>query len=151
MSGQQDKLKIKIKRVDTGLPLPKYHTKGSVGFDFVAREETAIKPGELAKIPGNLIIKTPPGYMMMLALRGSTPFRKGLFMAHGIGIGDQDFWGETDEYMIPVYNFTSEKVMVERGERIAQGIFVRVDTAEFVEVKKIRSKPRGGFGSTGAK
>lgn len=142
-------MRVKIKRVDSSLPLPKYHTKGSVGFDFCARKTVTVKPKELQKIPGNLIINTPPGYMMMLVSRGGTPFRKGLFMAHGVGIGDQDFWGEEDEYMIPVYNFTSEKVTVEKGERIAQGIFVKVDKAEFEEVKEIKDKSRGGFGSTG--
>lgn len=145
------KLKIKIKRIDKGLPIPIYQTPGSVGFDFLARTKTTIKPKKLAKIPANLIIQTPPGYMLMVASRGSTPFKKGLMLPHGVGIGDQDFCGENDEYQIPVYNFTSKKVIVERGERIAQGIFVRVDQAIFTEVNKIASKSRGSFGSTGKK
>ncbi len=120
-------MKVRIKRVDKKLSLPKYHTKGAVGFDFVARVTTKVKPKSLAKVPGNLIIDTPQGYMMLLASRGSTPWRKGLFMAHGVGIGDQDFNGEEDEYQVPVYNFTNKTVTVERGERIAQGSARRAD------------------------
>jgi len=142
-------MKVKIKRVDKSLPLPEYHSKGAVGCDLYARVETKIPPKSIAKIPSNLIIQTPPGFMFIVASRGSTPFKKGLMPPHGIGIGDQDFWGEDDEYDIAVYNFTDEEVVVERGERIAQGIFVPVEIAEWEEVDEISDSSRGKFGSTG--
>ena len=142
-------MKIKIKRVDKDLPLPEYQTAGSVGCDLYARVTTSIEPGKLAKIPANVIVETPKGHMFLVASRGSTPFRKGLMMAHGVGIGDQDFWGPDDEYHIPVYNITEEVVTVERGERIAQGIFVPVMIAEFEEVDDVGEKSRGMYGSTG--
>ena len=50
-------MKIKIKRIDTSLPLPRYETKGAVGFDFIAREDTKIAPGEIVLIPSNNIIE----------------------------------------------------------------------------------------------
>jgi dUTP pyrophosphatase len=142
-------MKVKIKRIDKKLPLPQYQTKGAVGFDFIARESITVESGKIAKIPGNVIVKTPPGYMLLVASRGGTPFKKGLMPAHGVGIGDQDFCGEEDEYQIPVFNFTDKTVTVERGERIGQGIFVKVAKADFVEVKKMNSRNRGSFGSTG--
>lgn len=126
-----------------------YHTQGSVGCDLVARVTTKILPHSLAKIPSNVIIKTPKGYMFVVASRGSTPFKKGLLPPHGIGIGDQDFCGPNDEYQIAVYNFTDQDVVVERGERIAQGIFVPIEIAEWEEVDNILDKDRGMFGSTG--
>ena len=85
----------------------------------------------------------------MLALRSSTPKRKGLLKPHGVGITDQDFCGDKDELRIQVYNFTTEPVTVEKGERIAQGIFVPVNLCEWNEVDKIAEKSRGGIGSTG--
>ncbi len=142
-------MKVKIKRVDKELPLPKYQTKGAVGCDLYARVTTNVEPGKLAKIPANVIVKTPPGYMFLVASRSSTPFKKGLMMAHGVGIGDQDFWGPEDEYHIPVYNITEEVVTVDRGERIAQGIFVPVTIAEWEEVDEGGSESRGMYGSTG--
>lgn len=144
-------MKVKIKLVDQDLPLPEYHTEGSVGFDIYSRLETKIASKSLAKIPTNLIIQTPPGYMLMIASRGSTPHKKGLLPPHGFGVGDQDFWGEDDEYDLSVYNFTDQDVVVERGERIAQGIFVPIGIAEWDEVKIIKDSSRGKFGSTGGK
>jgi dUTP pyrophosphatase len=142
-------MKVKIKRIDKDLPIPKYQTKGAVGCDLYARVETKIAPHSLAKIPANVIIETPPGYMFLVASRGSTPYKKGLLPPHGVGIGDQDFCGPDDEYNIEVYNFTDNEVLVERGERIAQGIFVPVEIAEWEEVEEMGQESRGWHGSTG--
>jgi len=141
--------KIKIKRVDKDLPLPVYETAGSVGFDLIARETIQILPGEIKLIPANIIVQTPEGYMLMLVSRSSTPKKKGLTKPHAIGIIDQDYSGEDDELKIQVYNFTKEPATVERGEKIAQGIFVRVDRFEWEEVDSMEAPSRGGFGSTG--
>ncbi|MDO8618855.1 MAG: dUTP diphosphatase [Candidatus Daviesbacteria bacterium] len=141
---------VKIKRIDKSIPLPEYQTKGSVGCDLHARVTTKIKPKSLGKIPTNVIIQTPPGFMFMLASRGSTPFKKGLMPANGVGIGDQDFCGEEDEYLTAVYNFTNKTVVVEKGERIAQGIFIPVEVVKWKEVDSMKhNTTRGGFGSTG--
>ncbi len=142
-------MKVKIKRIDKSLPLPVYQTKGAAGFDILARETTEIKAGEIALIPGNVIVKVPDGYMLLLVLRSSTPRKKGLLKPHGIGILDNDYCGEGDELMTQVYNFTGKTVTVEKGERIAQGIFVRIDKFEWEEIEKMDEKTRGGFGSTG--
>ena len=141
-------MQIEIKRIDKEIPLPAYETEGSVCFDFRAREETRIPPRSIVLVPGNVIVNTPPGYMLLVAPRSSTPRKKGLLSPHGIGIIDQDYCGEKDEIMIQLYNFTDEEVVVEKGERIAQGGFVRIDRASFVEVEKMSQKSRGGFGST---
>ncbi len=69
----------------------------------------------------------------------------------GVGIVDNDYCGEEDELQIQVYNFTDSVVHVERGSRIAQAIFVRVDTAEWNEVEQMSTASRGGFGSTDLK
>lgn len=141
-------MKVKIKRVDKSLPLPKYETDGSVGFDLLCRESAEIAPHEIALIPANVIVETPPGYMLMLCMRSSTPRKIGLMMAQSVGIIDNDYCGEEDEIKIQVYNFTDETVSVERGSRIAQAIFVRVATLEWNEVDEMTESSRGGFGST---
>src|SRR5579884_470020 len=108
---------VTIKRIDSSLPLPTYATAGSVGFDLICREDTEIAPRTIGLIPGNVIVQTPPGYMLLLALRSSTPRRKGLLIPHGLGIIDQDYCGEGDELLVQVYNFQDEPVLVRRGER----------------------------------
>jgi len=141
-------MKINMKRIDKTLPLPKYETAGSVGFDLICRESAEIAPQSIVLIPANVIVETPPGYMLMVCSRSSTPRKFGLMVPQGVGIVDNDYCGEEDELQIQVYNFTDSVVHVERGSRIAQAIFVRVDTAEWNEVKQMSSASRGGFGST---
>ena len=142
-------LQINIKRVDTELPLPNYATAGSVGFDLICREDTQIAPSHLARIPANVIVETPPGYMLLLTMRSSTAQRKGLLIPNGVGVIDQDYCGEGDELMVSVYNFRNETVTVMRGERVAQGIFVPIARVAWNEVNQT-GQGRGGFGSTGA-
>ena len=141
-------MKVKIKRIDKTLPLPVYETTGSVGFDILCRQDTVIEPKALGLVPGNVIVETPKGYMLMLALRSSTPRKKGLLKPHGIGVIDNDYCGDKDELMVQVYNFTDRPVTVSKGEKICQGIFVKINKAEWDEHDKTKGS-RGGFGSTG--
>ncbi len=141
-------MKVKIKRLDKDLPLPQYETGGSVGFDLLCRESVTVAPQTVALIPANVIVETPPGYMLMVTLRSSTPRKRGLLIPHGIGVIDPDYCGEGDEIQTQIYNFTDQPITVERGDKIAQAIFVRVDIAEWSEVSEMGSETRGGFGST---
>lgn len=140
--------KIKVKRIDKSLPLPVYETKGSVGFDLLARQTITIEPQKIELVPANLIVEVPKGYMLALVSRSSTPKKKGLLKPHSIGIIDQDYCGEQDELKIQVYNFSDQPTTVEKGEKIAQGVFIRVDKFEWNEVEQMNSVNRGGFGST---
>lgn len=142
--------KIKIKRFDRELPLPEYKTKGAAGFDLTARKTVVIEPNSVGYVLLNVAVETPKNHFFILAARSST-HRMGLIPANGIGIGDSDFRGDEDEYKIALLNFTSEPVMVERGTRIAQGVIVKHIKAKWHEARKMRSKTRGGFGSTGHK
>ncbi|MGH2410339.1 MAG: dUTP diphosphatase [Chloroflexota bacterium] len=142
-------LSVRIRRLDPDLPLPEYATPGAVGFDLYCRADTVLAPGEIALLPTGVAIATPPGYMLLVASRSSTPHRKGLSVPHGVGVIDQDYAGDGDEVRCQVYNFTASPVTVKRGERLAQGIFVRVDRVQWEEVAAMGAPTRGGFGSTG--
>lgn len=138
-----------IKRIDKSLELPEYKSSGAIGFDLVSREEATIPAGELKLIPLNVVVKIPEGYGLLLLLRSSTPIKKGLLIPNGAGVIDQDYCGDDDELKLQAFNFTKETVVVERGERIAQAVFVKIEKPEFVEVEKMNEKSRGGFGTTG--
>jgi len=142
-------MQVNIKRIDISLPLPEYQTTGSVAFDLYSRIDMTIAPKSLGLIPTNIIVQTPPGYMLMIASRSSTPKKKGLLIPHGIGIIDQDYCGEKDEMLFQVFNFTDQEVLITKGERIAQGVFVKIDRGEWTEVAEMTDPNRGGFGSTG--
>jgi dUTP pyrophosphatase len=141
-------LKVAIKRVDKSLPLPVYATAGSVGFDLLCREDVEVLPRQIELIPGNVIVRIPAGYFLLIALRSSTPRRKSLIIPNGVGIIDQDYCGEGDEIKVQVLNFGEEAVRVKKGERIAQGLFIPVVRVEWEEVDQV-GQGRGGFGSTG--
>jgi dUTP pyrophosphatase len=140
-------MQIEIKRIDKELPLPEHHTPGAVAFDFVARESTTILPHSIGLIPGNIVVKVPTGYMLFIKERSSTAPRKGIFCT--AGIIDQDYCGDNDEIKIQVFNFKNDPVTIERGERIAQGIFVKIEKPIWHEVDIMSNKDRGGFGTTG--
>ncbi|MEK7606889.1 MAG: dUTP diphosphatase [Patescibacteria group bacterium] len=144
-------MQVAIKRIDSTLPLPRYQTAGAAGFDFYAREAVTVAAHSLARIPSNFIIRIPAGFVLFITARSSLAAKKGLMLANGVGTIDSDFCGPADEILISVYNFTDASVAVERGERIAQGVFVRMDRAEWEEVEIVESSNRGGFGSTGMK
>lgn len=141
-------MRVKIKRIDKDLPLPQYETDGSVGFDIIARENTVIKPGTIELVPSNVVVEVPEGYMLIVASRSSTPRKHGVTPPHGFGIIDHDYCGPEDEIKIQVYNFSGGPVTIERGTKIAQGVFVRIDKFDWEEVNEIREEGRGGFGST---
>ncbi len=143
-------MKIKIKRFDNNLPLPVYQTAGAAAFDLTAREAVTIEPGAVGYVPMNIALETPHDHFLLIAARSST-HKKGLIMANGIGIIDPDFRGDGDEIKAAYYNFTAKPVLIEKGERIAQGTFVTISRPEWEEAGTLENKTRGGFGTTGKK
>src|SRR3954451_8153583 len=104
MSTQLQLLTVAIKRIDSELPLPIYATTGSVGFDLICREDVEIRPQTIELVPGNVIVRIPAGYFLMLTLRSSTPRRKHLLIPNGVGVIDQDYCREGDELKTQVFN-----------------------------------------------
>jgi len=142
-------MKIRIKRIDKFLPLPMYKTAGAVAFDLILRESAVIQPGEIKRMPCNVVVDIPEGYMLMLAPRSSMPYKKpGLMQANSIGVIDQDYCGPNDEIKFSAYNTGKDPISLERGETLTQAIFVKIEKAELEEVEEMESPDRGGFGST---
>ncbi len=138
---------IKIKRIDKSLPLPEYHTEGAVAFDLYSRVDMIILPKTLERLPTNLIVETPKGYMLEIKDRSSTLKKKGLLVS--TGFIDNDYCGEQDEILLQLYNLTDKEVIVEKGERLGQGVFIKIEIAEWEETDLMNNSNRGGFGSTG--
>lgn len=142
-------MNVRISRIDPSLPLPRYESQGAVGFDLITRQEITIAPGRIGFIPANVVVAVPKGYALLIIPRSSLSRRKSLVCPHSIGVIDQDYCGADDEVQVQVMNVGKEEVTVERGERIAQGILVRVEQAQWEEVEEHGVETRGGFGSTG--
>lgn len=142
-------MKVKIKKLRPDIELPKYHTKESAGFDLASAVDIIIQPNEVVKIPTGLAVEAPSGHFLLLAARSSLPFKKGLAKPNGIGVVDPDYAGPEDEINLIFHNITSQPVEVKKGERLAQGIFIKADQVEWEEVQQLRAVSRGGVGSTG--
>jgi dUTP pyrophosphatase len=140
---------IRIRRLDTTLPLPMYATAESAGFDLWAAADLTVAPGQIALVPTGLVIEVPSGYFLGIFARSSTPLKRGLLVANGVGIIDPDYSGPDDEVRIQVLNITSSEVTVKRGDRLAQGIVLPAPRVTWDETTVLREETRGGFGSTG--
>ena len=140
---------IKIKRFDKTLPLPMRQSKGAVCYDLCARVDTTIKARTFGFIPLNIATKLPDDYWVHVSARSST-HKLGLIMSNGIGVVDQDYCGNEDEYKFPVYNVTKQDVTINRGIRIAQMMVLPRIDINLQEVDKLENINRGGFGSTGS-
>lgn len=141
-------MSIPIRRFDTTLPLPEYKTEGAAAMDLCARERVVIPARGTGVVPLNVAVQLPPGHFALLAARSSL-WKRGLLLANGIGILDEDYAGDEDEYKAALLNFTDEEVIIEKGERIVQVVILPYDRVSWQEVASLGNPSRGGFGTTG--
>ena len=140
---------VSIRRLDPSIALPEYHSPGAAGFDLAASRDVEIAPQAIALVPTGLVIRAPAGHFLGIFARSSTPLKRGLMVANGVGVVDEDYCGPHDEVKIQVLNFTRETVHVRKGDRLAQGVFIPVARAEWRESDTdLREGSRGGFGAT---
>ena len=142
-------MRLKIKRLDPTVGLPEPATAHAAGFDLAAAADVQIPPHSIRLVGTGLVIAVPDGYFLGIFARSSTPLRRGLMVANGVGVLDPDYCGPADEVKIQLLNFTSEPVQINKGDRLAQGIVLPAPRVEWHEVETISADTRGGFGSTG--
>ena len=142
-------MNVRIKRVRPHAELPQYQSAGAAAFDLAAAEDVTIQPGEVALVPTGLVIQVPAGMFLAIFARSSTPLKRGLMVANGVGVVDPDYSGPADEVKVAVLNFRTTATSVARGDRIAQGIILPAPRVTWVEIDELQSPSRGGFGATG--
>jgi dUTP diphosphatase len=108
-----------------------------------------VAPGQIALVRTGLVIEVPTGHFLGIFARSSTPLKRGLMIANGVGVIDPDYSGPNDEVMVQVLNFTAAEVMLKRGDRLAQAVVLPAPRVTWEEVSEIRQATRGGFGATG--
>jgi dUTP pyrophosphatase len=142
-------LSVRIRRLRDDVTLPAYGTAGAAGFDLAAAADVTIAPGTVQLVPTGLVVEVPPGMFLGIFARSSTPLKRGLMVANGVGVVDSDYCGPADEVKIAVLNFTAAPVHVAAGDRIAQGIVLAAPRVEWEEAGELAARSRGGFGATG--
>lgn len=125
--------------------------KISVGdwIDLRAAEEVTMKAGEFRMIPLGVAMELPAGYEALVAPRSSTFKKYGVILANNIGIIDETYKGDNDEWNFLAYALRD--TVIHRNERICQfRIIKHQPTIHLIEVETLGNPDRGGIGSTGA-
>jgi len=143
-------LRIPIRRLDPGLPLPAAQHAGDAGLDLYAADDVELEPrGGRALVPTGIAIAIPAGYAGFVQPRSGLALRHGVTCLNTPGLVDA---GYRDEIRVLLVNLDpSESFKVSRGDRIAQLVIQRFQTVEWEEVDDLDNTDRGlsGWGSTG--
>ncbi len=144
------KFEVVTKYKDQGVIIPKRATDSSAGYDLASILDITIEPGEIKMIPTGLKVLMPKTEALFIFARSSLSIKKGLIMSNSVGVIDADYYGNPDNeghLMVSLMNVRSESVQISKGERVAQGIFLRYEkTTDDETGGNIRL---GGFGSSG--
>ena len=142
-------LKIKIKKTE-GAKIPSYAHKGDSGVDLYSTEDYTLKPMERKLIGTGIKIAIPYGYEGQVRPKSGLAINHGISHANSIGTIDSGYRGEIK---VPMINLGTEPYRIEKGSKIGQMVFAKVEEAEFEETDNLGETTRneGGFGSTGLK
>jgi len=130
--------------------IPKRATENSAGYDLSAIEDVTIQPKEIKLIFTGIKVMMPKNEALFIFPRSSLAIKRGLMMSNSVGVIDADYYGNPDNeghIMVPLLNITDAPVIIKKGERIAQGIFMPYYKTTDDEVGQITRL--GGFGSSG--
>ena len=142
---------MKVKLINRSKHIvPAYATEQSAGMDLRANldESVVMEPLQRCLIPTGLFMALPKGYEAQIRPRSGVALKKGITILNSPGTIDADYRGEI---CIILINLSSERFIIEDGERIAQMVIARHEQAEWEETDSLESTERGegGFGHTG--
>ncbi len=141
-------MKLPVKRLDEGLPLPSYARDGDAGLDLLAAEDVTLKPGDRTAVPTGIAVAIPPGYAGFVHARSGRALREGLALVNAPGLIDSGYRGEIK---VLVTNLDpASPIYIKRGEKVAQLVIQAVEEVELEgEALPASARGEGGFGSTG--
>ena len=117
-------------------------------IDLRAAEDVVMKAGEYRMIPLGVAMELPYGYEALVAPRSSTFRKYGIMLANSIGIIDEAYKGDNDEWNFLAYAVKDTKI--HKNERICQfRIIQHQPLIHLLEVESLGNEDRGGIGSTG--
>lgn len=117
-------------------------------IDLRSRVTIDLATGNYYEIPLGVAMKLPDGYEAIVAPRSSTFKKWGIIQTNSVGIIDNSYCGDNDEWKLPV--IATRKTTIHAGDRICQfRIQKKMTKPTFKTVSHLSDKDRGGFGSTG--
>ena len=142
-------MRLEVRVLDPGLPLPRYASAGDAGLDLLAAEDASLEPGERAAIPTGIAVAIPGGHAGFVHARSGRALKEGLALVNAPGLIDSGYRGEIK--VIVVNLDPRSAIDIRRGDKIAQLVVQPVATVDPVIVDELPPSDRGegGFGSTG--
>jgi len=130
--------------------MPVYARDGDAGLDLYAAESVTLAPGARAAVGTGIAVAIPQGCAGFVLPRSGLALRHGLSLVNTPGLIDAGYRGEIR--VILINHDRDAALTIARGDRIAQLVIQRIETADLVEVDTLPTTSRGsgGFGSTGA-
>ncbi len=143
-------MKVKIKKLHKDAVVPKYAHEGDAGVDFFAITKHSLKSGERCLVGTGLSFEFPIGYELQTRPRSGLALKKGISIVNTPGTLDAGYRGELG---IIIINHGQENFEINPGDKIAQGVFNKIEICEFEEAEELSGSARGdgGFGSSGYK
>nr|DAX07527.1 MAG TPA: dUTPase [Bacteriophage sp.] len=145
--GRKNDNTIKVKRFMHNALLPKIGSADAAGMDFYQPESVVIEPHQTQYVTLGLAMEIPKGYMLMLTPRSSMS-KTPLVIPNSFGVIDADYRGEIKGIF---KNTSDDAYLIQKGDRLLQGILVPVGALKLLEVDELTETVRGtgGIGSTG--
>jgi dUTP pyrophosphatase len=117
-------------------------------IDLRAAEDVYLERWQHKMIPLGVAMELPEGYEALIAPRSSTFKRYGILLSNSIGIIDEAYKGDNDEWHFPAY--AVRDTFIKKNDRICQfRIIQHQPMINLVEVESLGNADRGGLGSTG--
>lgn len=139
---------IKVKYLADIEPLEKIEGEKSDWIDLRAAEDISLSKDEFKLIPLGVAIQLPEGYEAIVAPRSSTFKKYGIIQTNSIGVIDESYCGNDDQWYMPVY--ATRNTIIKKNSRICQfRIIKHQPELIFTEVDDLGNENRGGHGSTG--
>lgn len=141
-------MKIEIKYFSEEIEKLRYIDGKSDWIDLRAAQRVELKKDEFKLIPLGIGMRLPEGYEAHAVPRSSTYKNYGVIQTNSMGVIDESYCGDNDQWFFPAYALRD--TVIEVNDRICQfRIMKKQPTIEFEEVNTLNNPDRGGHGSTG--
>lgn len=146
---------VQIKLLDPrfksgSIPMPRYESAGAAGIDLrvMSKSQFLLKPNQCEVFPSGIAVFIEDPNEAAIVLPRSGLGTEGLILGNLTGLIDSDYQGQI---MLPLWNRSSNPIVLRPGERVAQLVFTPITRTAFEVVDEFKASARGakGFGSTG--
>lgn len=141
-------MKIKVKKLNKDAKLPTHGHPGDASMDFYSIEDVVFSPGKQERVHTGVAVEIPEGHVGLIWDKSSISFNLGLKIMGGVI--DSGYRGEI---VMSLLNTKNEKVVLEKGHKIAQMLIQKFEHCDILEVSELSQTVRGEGreGSTGHK